>query len=56
MAQKKLLEERTPVDNAWLLVDVFFHAGEPLSAYIQEHSEVGIVQYIAAAAPQMPVP
>ncbi|CAL5073550.1 unnamed protein product [Urochloa decumbens] len=41
-AQKllKLLEERKLFNCAMLLVDVMFHAGEPLSAYIQAHSEV----------------
>ncbi|PUZ71370.1 hypothetical protein GQ55_2G308200 [Panicum hallii var. hallii] len=37
---QKLLEERTLIDCAGLLVDVISHAGEPLSAYIQAHSEV----------------
>ena len=40
MAQK-LLEERTLIDCAGMLVDVISYAGEPLSAYIQAHSEVG---------------
>ncbi|KAF8780927.1 hypothetical protein HU200_000891 [Digitaria exilis] len=40
MAQKLLEERRTLIDFALLLVDVISHAGEPLSAYIQAHSEV----------------
>ncbi|CAN6211160.1 unnamed protein product [Urochloa humidicola] len=36
----KLLEERKLFNCAMLLVDVMFHVGEPLSAYIQAHSEM----------------
>jgi len=52
MAQK-LLEERTLIDCAGMLVDVISYAGEPLSAYIQAHSEVGNFLKISAAAPQI---
>ncbi|CAL5005188.1 unnamed protein product [Urochloa decumbens] len=40
MALKLLEERRTLIDCARVLVDVISHAGEPLSAYIQAHSEV----------------
>ncbi|CAL5082192.1 unnamed protein product [Urochloa decumbens] len=40
MTQELLEERRTPIDCAWLLVDVISHVGEPLSTYIQAHSEV----------------
>ncbi|CAN6218235.1 unnamed protein product [Urochloa humidicola] len=40
MAQKLLVERRALTDCAWALVDVISRAGEPLSAYIQAHSEV----------------
>ncbi|CAN6182837.1 unnamed protein product [Urochloa humidicola] len=40
MAQKLLEERRALTDCAWALVDVISRAGEPLSAYIQAHSEV----------------
>ncbi|CAL5063575.1 unnamed protein product [Urochloa decumbens] len=40
MAPELLEEKRTRIDCAWMLVDVISHAGEPLSAYIQAHSEV----------------
>ncbi|KAG2635957.1 hypothetical protein PVAP13_2NG408600 [Panicum virgatum] len=45
MAQK-LLEERTLIDCAGMLVDVISYAGEPLSAYIQAHSEVPHVEVL----------
>ncbi|PNT63846.1 uncharacterized protein LOC112268724 isoform X2 [Brachypodium distachyon] len=40
MAQELLEERKKLTDCAWLLVDVFSHAGEDLSAYIKVHSEV----------------
>lgn len=42
MAQKLLKERRALIDCTGLLVDVISHTGEPLSAYIQAHSEVHI--------------
>jgi len=45
-AQKLLKERRTLIDCTGLLVDVISHTGEPLSAYIQAHSEVHIFGYI----------
>jgi len=54
-AQKLLKERRTLIDCTGLLVDVISHTGEPLSAYIQAHSEVHIFGYIVASVPQMPV-
>ena len=57
IAQKLLKERirRTLIDCTGLLVDVISHTGEPLSAYIQAHSEVHIFGYIVASVPQMPV-
>ncbi|CAL5063567.1 unnamed protein product [Urochloa decumbens] len=40
MTQELLEERRTLIDCAWLLVDVISHVGEPLSTYIQAHSEL----------------
>ncbi|CAL5001069.1 unnamed protein product [Urochloa decumbens] len=40
MAQKLLEERRALIDCAWVHVDLISRAGEPLSAYIQAHSEV----------------
>jgi hypothetical protein len=47
MAQKLREEKRALIDCTGLLVDVISQAGEPLSAYVQAHSEVcmfGILQ------------
>lgn len=42
MTQKLMKEKRALIDCMGLLVDVISHAGEPLSAYIQAHSEVRV--------------
>lgn len=39
---QKLLEEMKALHCAGLLVDVISRVGEPLSAYIQAHSEVHV--------------
>jgi hypothetical protein len=54
LSQKLLEEKGSLIHCAGLLVDVISHVGEPLSAYIQAHSEVGIFLSIAAAMPQLP--
>ncbi|KAF8760436.1 hypothetical protein HU200_010172 [Digitaria exilis] len=46
MAQKLLEERRALIDCALLLIDVISHAGEPLSAYIQAHSEVPHIEVL----------
>uniref|UniRef100_K3ZSZ1 Uncharacterized protein n=1 Tax=Setaria italica TaxID=4555 RepID=K3ZSZ1_SETIT len=46
MTQKLLEEKRTLNDCARLLVDVISHVVEPLSAYIQAHSEVSRMEVL----------
>ncbi|XP_052161504.1 uncharacterized protein LOC127778899 isoform X2 [Oryza glaberrima] len=46
MAQKLLEEKRTLIDCTGLLVDVISQAGEPLSAYVQAHSEAPHVEVL----------
>ncbi|BAF21691.2 uncharacterized protein [Oryza sativa Japonica Group] len=46
MTQKLMKEKRALIDCMGLLVDAISHAGEPLSAYIQAHSEAPHVEVL----------
>jgi hypothetical protein len=55
MTQKLLKERMALIDFTGLLVNIISRTGEPLSAYIQSHSEVQIFGYVVASVPHTPV-
>jgi hypothetical protein len=53
--QKLPKERMTLVDYTELLVNIISRTGEPLSAYIQSHSELQIFRYVVASVAHTPV-